>query len=186
MFRAEVIGSMLRPSYLKEARAAFQQGRLSAHDFKRVEDRAVDQVIAMQEGTGVEVVTEVLDRVVGGVAVWLGLQGALHVGQVALDRRLGDALVGDPVVGLERRPDVVGRLGARDHHDRRSGAAWEVVGEDLLARDGVGRAEERLLGAEPGRVELEDADARDRQHDHQCYWQERLDESFTNSSSARH
>ena len=58
MYRAEVIGSMLRPSYLKEARAAFEQGGLSAHDFKRVEDRAVDQVIAMQEGTGVDVVTD--------------------------------------------------------------------------------------------------------------------------------
>ena len=26
MFRAEVIGALLRPSYLKEARAAFEQG----------------------------------------------------------------------------------------------------------------------------------------------------------------
>ena len=58
MYRAEVIGSMLRPSYLKEARAAFEQGKLPAHDFKRVEDRAVDQVIALQEGTGVDVVTD--------------------------------------------------------------------------------------------------------------------------------
>jgi 5-methyltetrahydropteroyltriglutamate--homocysteine methyltransferase len=58
MFRAEVIGSMLRPSYLKGARAAFEQGRLSAHEFKRFEDRAVDQVIAMQEGTGVDVVSD--------------------------------------------------------------------------------------------------------------------------------
>jgi 5-methyltetrahydropteroyltriglutamate--homocysteine methyltransferase len=58
VFRAEVIGSMLRPSYLKDARAAFEQGHLPAHDFKRVEDRAVDQVIALQEGTGVEVVTD--------------------------------------------------------------------------------------------------------------------------------
>jgi len=58
MFRAEVIGSMLRPSYLKDARAAFEQGELSAQDFRRLEDRAVDQVIAMQEGTGVDVVTD--------------------------------------------------------------------------------------------------------------------------------
>src|SRR5919108_648919 len=58
MYRAEVIGSMLRPSYLQEARAAFQGGALSAHDFKRVEDRAVDQVIAMQEGAGVDVVSD--------------------------------------------------------------------------------------------------------------------------------
>ena len=58
MFRAEVIGSMLRPSYLQEGRAAFEQGQLSAADFKRLEDRAVDQVIAMQEGAGVDVVSD--------------------------------------------------------------------------------------------------------------------------------
>ena len=58
MYRAEVIGSMLRPAYLKEARAAFEQGELPAPAFKRVEDRAVDQVIAMQEGAGVDVVTD--------------------------------------------------------------------------------------------------------------------------------
>jgi 5-methyltetrahydropteroyltriglutamate--homocysteine methyltransferase len=58
MFRAEVIGSMLRPSYLQEGRAAFEQGLLRAADFKRLEDRAVDQVIAMQEGAGVDVVSD--------------------------------------------------------------------------------------------------------------------------------
>ena len=58
MFRAEVIGSMLRPSYLKEARAAFEQGNLPVRDLKRLEDRAVDQVIALQEGTGVDVVSD--------------------------------------------------------------------------------------------------------------------------------
>src|SRR5262245_20884321 len=58
MYRAEVIGSLLRPSYLKDARVAFEQGNLSAHDLKRLEDRAVDQVIAMQEGTGVDVVSD--------------------------------------------------------------------------------------------------------------------------------
>jgi len=41
MYRAEVIGSMLRPSYLKAARADLQQGSLSAAEFKRLEDRAV-------------------------------------------------------------------------------------------------------------------------------------------------
>jgi 5-methyltetrahydropteroyltriglutamate--homocysteine methyltransferase len=58
LFRAEVIGSMLRPAYLQEARAAFDQGNLTAHELKRLEDRAVDQVIALQEGAGVEVVTD--------------------------------------------------------------------------------------------------------------------------------
>ena len=39
MFRAEVVGSMLRPSYLKEARAAFEAGQMPIREFKRVEDR---------------------------------------------------------------------------------------------------------------------------------------------------
>jgi hypothetical protein len=58
LFRAEVIGSLLRPAYLQEARAAFEQGNLSVNEFKRLEDWAVDQVIALQEGTGVEVVSD--------------------------------------------------------------------------------------------------------------------------------
>ena len=58
MFRAEVVGSMLRPAYLKHARAALEAGHMNIQQFKRTEDRAVDQAIATQEGSGVEVVTD--------------------------------------------------------------------------------------------------------------------------------
>jgi 5-methyltetrahydropteroyltriglutamate--homocysteine methyltransferase len=58
VFRAEVIGSMLRPASLKQAREEYQAGRLSTDEFKKIEDRAVDQVIALQEGAGVDVVTD--------------------------------------------------------------------------------------------------------------------------------
>ena len=57
-YRAEVIGSMLRPGYLKEARKAFEVGRITAAEFKRVEDRAVDSAVAMQEAVGLDVVTD--------------------------------------------------------------------------------------------------------------------------------
>jgi 5-methyltetrahydropteroyltriglutamate--homocysteine methyltransferase len=53
-----VVGSLLRPSYLKEARDAWQAGRLPTAEFKRVEDRAVDQAIAVQEGAGMDVATD--------------------------------------------------------------------------------------------------------------------------------
>ena len=56
--RAEVIGSLLRPAWLKEARAAAQGGRLSAAEFKSIEDRAVDEAIAQQEAAGVDVITD--------------------------------------------------------------------------------------------------------------------------------
>jgi 5-methyltetrahydropteroyltriglutamate--homocysteine methyltransferase len=57
-YRAEVIGSMLRPAYLKEARIRWESGSLATRDFKRIEDHAVDEAIAMQERCGVDVVTD--------------------------------------------------------------------------------------------------------------------------------
>jgi 5-methyltetrahydropteroyltriglutamate--homocysteine methyltransferase len=57
-YRAEVIGSMLRPGYLKDARKRWEAGLLGTREFKRVEDRAVDEMIALQERCGVDVVTD--------------------------------------------------------------------------------------------------------------------------------
>src|SRR2546428_10572640 len=56
--RSDVVGSLLRPASLVEARAALDAGRLTPSDFKRVEDRAVDDAVAMQERAGVDVVTD--------------------------------------------------------------------------------------------------------------------------------
>ena len=57
-YHADVIGSLLRPRYLSEAQAALAAGRISNTEFKRIEDRAVDQAIAMQEGCGLDVVND--------------------------------------------------------------------------------------------------------------------------------
>ena len=57
-YHADVIGSLLRPRYLSEARAALAAGRIDNTEFKRIEDRAVDQAIAMQEGCGLNVVND--------------------------------------------------------------------------------------------------------------------------------
>jgi 5-methyltetrahydropteroyltriglutamate--homocysteine methyltransferase len=71
---SDVIGSLLRPKYLQQARDAYAAGQLPAPDFKRIEDRAVDQAIAMQEGIGLDVITDgelrrfsFLDQVVGEI-----------------------------------------------------------------------------------------------------------------------
>ena len=57
-YHADTIGSLLRPQYLKLAREEFEAGRLEAAAYKEIEDRAVDQAIAMQEGVGLDVVTD--------------------------------------------------------------------------------------------------------------------------------
>ena len=58
MYRSDVVGSLLRPAYLKEARDRHEAGQLGEAAFKRTEDRAVDEAIALQERTGVEVITD--------------------------------------------------------------------------------------------------------------------------------
>jgi 5-methyltetrahydropteroyltriglutamate--homocysteine methyltransferase len=58
VYRADTVGSLLRPRYLKLARERFEAGQLAAAAYKEIEDRAVDQAIAMQEGVGLDVVTD--------------------------------------------------------------------------------------------------------------------------------
>src|SRR5690242_11805488 len=55
---SEVVGSLLRPGSLAEARKQFEAGQISAADFKPIEDRAVDEAIALQESAGIEVITD--------------------------------------------------------------------------------------------------------------------------------
>ncbi|HEY0493981.1 MAG TPA: cobalamin-independent methionine synthase II family protein [Candidatus Dormibacteraeota bacterium] len=56
--KTEVIGSLLRPAYLAEARQRYEQAELGAADFKRVEDRAVDEAIELQAAAGIDVITD--------------------------------------------------------------------------------------------------------------------------------
>ena len=56
--RVEHVGSLLRPPYLLEARAARDAGRLGPAAFKAVEDRAVKEVLALQQELGYPVVTD--------------------------------------------------------------------------------------------------------------------------------
>jgi len=58
VIRADIVGSLLRPEYLVRARAQYESGELVPALYKEIEDRAVDQVIAMQEGAGLDVVTD--------------------------------------------------------------------------------------------------------------------------------
>ena len=56
--RADVVGSLLRPAYLRDARKAALEGRSTEADLRAIEDRAVREAIAMQESAGLDVVTD--------------------------------------------------------------------------------------------------------------------------------
>ncbi len=56
--RVDVVGSLLRPPELLAAQEQLAAGRLTPAEFKKIEDRAVDQAVALQEEAGLEVVTD--------------------------------------------------------------------------------------------------------------------------------
>ena len=64
-FRADHVGSLLRPASLKQARERRAKGEISAADLKAVEDREIERVIKKQEDVGLQAVTygEFLDLI---------------------------------------------------------------------------------------------------------------------------
>lgn len=57
-FRADHVGSLLRPAALAAARAQFRQGRLPAAELRRQEDEAIRAVVARQEALGLQSITD--------------------------------------------------------------------------------------------------------------------------------
>jgi 5-methyltetrahydropteroyltriglutamate--homocysteine methyltransferase len=57
-FRADHVGSFLRPAKLKEARARSQRNAIGADELKTIEDEAIRDIVKMQEDLGFKVVTD--------------------------------------------------------------------------------------------------------------------------------
>ena len=57
-FRADHVGSFLRPKYLLEAREAAQRGAMSATELRAVEDRAIREIVKLQQDVGLRGITD--------------------------------------------------------------------------------------------------------------------------------
>ena len=57
-FRADHVGSFLRPAPLKEARAKHEKGTIGAAALKEVEDREIEKVVRKQEEAGLALATD--------------------------------------------------------------------------------------------------------------------------------
>src|SRR5881392_1320867 len=104
--RAEVVGSLLRPDSLKEARSRVESGQMSAADFKREEDREVVAAIRLQEDAGIDVITD-------GELRRYAFYGHLVESFDGFDREGGWAIPFRDEKGEElifKRPVVVGKL----------------------------------------------------------------------------
>ncbi|MBI3362089.1 MAG: cobalamin-independent methionine synthase II family protein [Chloroflexi bacterium] len=114
----DVVGSLLRPPKLLQARKDFAEGKITPAAFKRIEDEAVDWAISIQEKAGIDVVTD-------GEMRRLSFQSQLPeavegFGEVTLDAFLwgewhGDERVGEFKLDRPTGVGVVSKLRRRRH-----------------------------------------------------------------------
>ena len=57
-FRAEHVGSLLRPQVLKDAFRGVEAGTIRADAFREIRDRSIREAVALQEEVGLQVVTD--------------------------------------------------------------------------------------------------------------------------------
>jgi 5-methyltetrahydropteroyltriglutamate--homocysteine methyltransferase len=118
----DVVGSLLRPPELLDARRRLEAGEISEAEFKPVEDAAVDAAVALQEEAGIEVVT---DGEMRRLSFQSGLPDAVDgFGEVPLEAYLWGEWHGEEAVG-DRATDRPPRLGVHEPLRRRRHIAAE-------------------------------------------------------------
>lgn len=109
-FRADHVGSLLRPAPVRQAREQLAAGEIDAEELRRVEDAAIVELIARQEAAGLQGITDGEAR-----RSWWHLD--FLWGLDGCERYVMDE--GSPFVGTKTRPEgarVTGRLGFSGDH----------------------------------------------------------------------
>ncbi len=57
-FKYDIVGSFLRPDFLKQAREEYGNGEITAEELKKVEDKAITDLITKQKAVGLQVITD--------------------------------------------------------------------------------------------------------------------------------
>jgi 5-methyltetrahydropteroyltriglutamate--homocysteine methyltransferase len=108
-FRADHVGSLLRPATLKEARAKRASGEISSAELTTIEDREIERIVRRQEESGLKSITDgEFRRSWWHLDFLWGLDG---VERYAMDRGMAFA-------GMQTRAEgarVVGKLGFSGH-----------------------------------------------------------------------
>ncbi len=100
-FRADQVGSLLRPPELRAAREKALEGRYDARALRELEDRSIREVIRLQESAGLHAITDGEYRRSSFHADFIEkLGGARAAGRLA---------VADTVSGLDEERTVIGK-----------------------------------------------------------------------------
>src|ERR671923_2035975 len=117
--RSDVVGSLLRPPYLREVRQGVREGRASAAELRAAEDRAVREAIALQEAAGLEVITDgEFRRQSWVVTVPLREEGAAHA----------------PLAGYEFLPADLGWWSLWKEPDGRRAQVWTAPTRPFITK----------------------------------------------------
>ncbi|MGZ3410934.1 MAG: 5-methyltetrahydropteroyltriglutamate--homocysteine S-methyltransferase [Xanthobacteraceae bacterium] len=57
-FKADIVGSLLRPQHLVDARKQYRERAINKDELRKVEDDAIREVVTLQESVGLQVVTD--------------------------------------------------------------------------------------------------------------------------------
>lgn len=110
-FRADMVGSLLRPEALKDARAKYAAGEMTGTQLAEVEDREIEAVVAKQESIGLQSATDGEFR----RAWWhFDFLGGLEGCDLVEDAKGGIQFQG--VQTKAQRLAVVGKIGWPAHH----------------------------------------------------------------------
>ncbi|WP_447554782.1 cobalamin-independent methionine synthase II family protein [Vreelandella sp. EE22] len=108
-FRADVVGSLLRPTTIKDARLAHQKGQLDARELRQIEDEAIQAAVQQQCQCGLHVVTDgEFRRAWWHFDFFEGLEGV-----EGYDAKQGIQFTG--VQTKSRNVKVTGKLGFGEH-----------------------------------------------------------------------
>jgi len=117
--RADVVGSLLRPAYLREARQGARAGTVSEADLRAAEDRAVREAISVQESAGLDVITDgELRRQSWVVTIPLREEGASHA----------------PLAGYEFLPAEPGWWSLWKEPDGRRAQVWTAATRPFVTK----------------------------------------------------
>jgi methionine synthase II (cobalamin-independent) len=139
-FRYDIVGSFLRPQALKEARAQFQNGEITAEQLREVESAEIIKLVQKQKEVGLQAVTDgEFRRSWWHLDFFWGLDG--------VERTIVDQ--GYQFNGAQSRPEtalLTGRVGYSSHPFVSHYAFLkEVAGEDVVARQSIPAAAQFLF-----------------------------------------
>lgn len=108
-YRYDFVGSFLRPAALKEAKAAYQDGKISKATLDRITDEEITKVVAKQKELGFHIITDgEFRRTFWHLDFMWGLEGVEH-------QHTGNGVEFNGVLAVLDDTYLVGKIKAKPH-----------------------------------------------------------------------